>query len=198
MAIIALDCDGVICNIEDEFAIRIEKDFGFKTHPEQWQTHRIAQQFPQIPESWVDDQLADPAFWLNGKPYEESWFYINKWFMENNDIFIITCRGVKNSPVIETITERWFDEWEINYNRIYFDQTRFGKHETCLRIGADFLVEDDPHEVKVAADFLPAYLIHHGYNSDYTDIGLGIRIKSLADLDDIVSGEVKNEIRVGR
>jgi len=186
--IIASDMDGVIANIFVEFEIRLKKDFDIQKPWTEWTTHYIAKEFEGIvPESWVDEQLGDPTFFLNAKPYESAWYMLNKWFMAGHDIYITTCRGHGDFYSDETlqITERWLDEWEINYNQILGNLTRLEKWKTCEAIGADLLIEDDPHEILVASQHLPAYMVAYPYNSNY-DIGAGIRINSLYELDDIV------------
>ena len=182
---IALDIDGVIADTMPEFEYRLKQDFKITTDYKTWSTHRVAQQFPEVPESWVDEQLKDPVFWKNAMCIEDAWYMTNKWFMDGNDVFLVTCRGSEAGPQCVEQTLKWLDEWEINYNQLYHSQTRLHKWETCLELGVDFLVEDDPHEVQSSSQHLPCYLRNHNYNQDY-DIGNGVRIDSLYELDRLV------------
>lgn len=176
---IALDIDGVVADIQSEFEFRLKQDFKIEIDRQDWKTHWICDQFPEVPRSWVDDQLSDPTFWLNAKCREDAYHMVNKWFMDGNNIFIVTCR---NGVDTVRVTERWFSEWELNYNSLHHSETRLNKYRTLLDLDIDIFVEDDPHEVQVASEHVETYLMDHPYNKDY-DIGSGVRICSLYELD---------------
>lgn len=181
--ILCLDLDGVIANIQDEINLRLQKDFDVEPSYD-WNTYYIEDRYPDLPADWLDNQFADPTFWLNAKCYEDAWNMVNKWFMTSNDVFIATCRDESTLEV----TERWLDEWEINYNKLFVNQTRLEKYKVCHSIGADIFIDDDPHEINIASLHVPSYLRSHPYNDSY-DIGAGFKLKSLYDLDKLVSAK---------
>ncbi len=181
--IIALDIDGVIADIQPEFAFRLKRDFGIDEDPYLWESYRPAIQYAGIvSEEWVTDQLNDVTFWRNVVPREDAWHMMNKWFMQGHDVYIITARGEHHKGSIAE-TEAWLDQWELNYNRLYHSQRGNEKYKVCLELEADFLVEDNVNEAKAASENgVTTYLLDHVYNRNQ-DIGQAIRVASFYELD---------------
>jgi uncharacterized HAD superfamily protein len=188
---IALDIDGVIADIQTELEIRLKKDYDISIAREDWHTFLIEKQFPEVSGDWVMNQFADPSFYLNAICYPAAWYMVNKWFMSGNDVFLVTCRGPAHGEKTVALTERWLDEWEIGYNRLYHSQTRLEKYKTLVELEIDLFVEDDPHEVRLASEYVNAFLMDHPYNRD-SDIGSGTRISSLYQVDPFIRGNKFN------
>jgi 5'(3')-deoxyribonucleotidase len=178
---IGLDLDGVIADIQSEFVIRLNRDFQIDADPSKWETHYVHDQFPEVPNDWVEKQFADPTFWLNAKCYEDAWMMTNKWFMTGHDVYIITCRNDGHGPLTIETTERWLLEWEIPYNKLLHSQTRLEKYEVALEYDLNFMVEDDDHEADVLGQHVKTYLLDHPYNRKYN--GKFERISSLREID---------------
>jgi uncharacterized HAD superfamily protein len=179
---VGLDLDGVISDIQSEIILRLKQDFDIDTDINQWKSHYVHEQFPGLPNGWIDKQFYDPAFWLNAKCYEDAWNMINKWFMQGADIFIITCRTNDHGPFTIEVTERWLFEWELPYNKLIHSQIKLEKYDIVKEHQLDFFVEDDDREAILLSRCTKSFLIDHPYNRNDSDRQYQ-RINSLREID---------------
>lgn len=179
----AIDIDGVIADTRSEDMLRIKYALGDDVAQSVSQTYRLSQS-ESIPDGWMRKQFNDPSYWLNAKPYVDAWYMLNKWFGQGHDVDIVTCRF---SDTTVAATERWFDEWDIMYNRLYHSQTRLEKYKLITKLNSDISIDDDPEEAAALSGYTKSYLVNRVYNTDYTATRGAIRIDSLYDIDKIIN-----------
>jgi uncharacterized HAD superfamily protein len=194
---LCIDIDGVIADTSFELDYVADKcgheryDFSESFDPEK--VHDI---------DWVSESLKSEVFWRNIRPYEDAWYYVNKWFMSGIDVSFITARNA----MWEEITEAWLDDWDIPYNSIFFTNTG-KKVETMINIQEKsnngslvFMIEDNPIEVnKINKEGMYAYCVDRPHNEGFSidtpwwaNSGVG-KSYSLSELDNILKERCANE-----
>lgn len=154
---IALDLDGVIANIGEALTIALEIKGHFDYDYTDWlTTHHEC--------SLSDEIMEDPLFWKNLKPFEDAWYQVNKWFAQGTDVYIVTAR---RSEVSMGITQDWLDQWNIGTMAPIFCSMG-DKHNVINELNAQFVVEDNPHEViTLLEEGHNAFLRKAWYNKKY-------------------------------
>lgn len=154
---IALDLDGVIADIGEALTIALEIKGHFDYDYTDWlTTHHEC--------SLSDEIMEDPLFWKNLKPFEDAWYQVNKWFAQGTDVYIVTAR---RSEVSIGITQDWLDQWNIGTMAPIFCSMG-DKHNVINGLNAQFVVEDNPHEViTLLEEGHNAFLRKAWYNKKY-------------------------------
>lgn len=169
-----LDLDGVVANIEDEIAFRIERDFGYNVDPKKFLHFDISRNV-DVPESWVVEQIHDPAFFLNAVPFSDAWFWCNVNFSKGLDITFLTARPA----TMQKVSERWLDEWEIGYSKVIAGIPR-GRKMDYIK-GNSIFVEDNAYEASLASEKGRTFLLDKSYNRQTDREGFE-RISTLFEL----------------
>lgn len=176
MVAVALDIDGVVAHITPEISLRIKEKTGRVVTDEDIVRFDIAKQF-DLDEEWFVEQINDPVLYLNSKPYEDAWWAVNGWFSGGIDVYFVTGRPSS----LANATLRWFDEWDIPYNEIYFGMPKGGKSDIIKSLGCKFMVDDRASEVRaMLEDDVDCFLMDRPWNQYYD--GDAVRIKSLLEL----------------
>lgn len=169
---IVLDLDGVIADIDkginDSLLSRGIDDYDYSD----WLiTHHEC--------DLSNDIMQNSLFWLNLVPLQDAWYQVNHWFSIGYDVYIVTARRTEASM---SVTAKWLDNWQINTMPPIF--AKMGeKHTIINEINPLFVVEDNPHEVKILIDeghkvFLRKAWYNQGYWSSLPVIN------KLSELDD--------------
>jgi 5'(3')-deoxyribonucleotidase len=154
---IALDLDGVIADIGEALTIALEIKGHFDYDYTDWlTTHHEC--------SLSDEIMEEPLFWKNLKPFEDAWYQVNKWFAQGTDVYIVTAR---RSEVSIGVTQDWLDQWNIGTMAPIFCSMG-DKHNVINELNAQFVVEDNPHEViTLLEEGHNAFLRKAWYNKKY-------------------------------
>jgi 5'(3')-deoxyribonucleotidase len=154
---IALDLDGVIADIGEALTIALEIKGHFDYDYTDWlTTHHEC--------SLSDEIMEEPLFWKNLKPFEDAWYQVNKWFAQGTDVYIVTAR---RSEVSIGVTQDWLDGWNIGTMSPIFCSMG-DKHNVINDLNAQFVVEDNPHEViTLLEEGHNAFLRKAWYNKKY-------------------------------
>jgi 5'(3')-deoxyribonucleotidase len=154
---IALDLDGVIADIGEALTVALEIKGHFDYDYTDWlTTHHEC--------SLSDEIMEEPLFWKNLKPFEDAWYQVNKWFAQGTDVYIVTAR---RSEVAMGITQDWLDQWNIGTMAPIFCSMG-NKHNVINDLNAQFVVEDNPHEViTLLEEGHNAFLRKAWYNKKY-------------------------------
>ena len=154
---IALDLDGVIADIGEALTVALEIKGHFDYDYTDWlTTHHEC--------SLSDEIMEEPLFWKNLKPFEDAWYQVNKWFAQGTDVYIVTAR---RSEVSIGVTQDWLDQWNIGTMAPIFCSMG-DKHNVINELNAQFVVEDNPHEViTLLEEGHNAFLRKAWYNKKY-------------------------------
>jgi len=118
---------------------------------------------------------------------------------EGNEIYIITAR--KNNDEwfsetlkkdVEKITKKWLKDNDIYYDKIFFDVKNKGL--LCKENNIDFMIEDDPKNLRTLIGNTEAIVFDYPYNRNREFESL-IRVYSWYDIYDKINkfGNDKNE-----
>ncbi len=156
---IVTDIDGVVADLNPEVIYRARKA-GFKINESVVSAPNYLWEdlSDQITEEWVQAQFKDPTFWLNAKPYEDVWYWLNHHSSEHEII------AVSHRPAdMLSYSYRWFYDWDMPVDKIYHGRD---KKEVLSEIGASIFVEDffPIAEAIAYATDISTYLIDRPYN----------------------------------
>jgi hypothetical protein len=157
---IVLDLDGVISNITNSIDNWLLKNKNIQKGEFNYSDWIIT----DSKDDRAMDVFNDNLFWKNMIPYEDSWHQINYWFNSGIDVHIVTAR---RCPAAIEETHAWLDFWRINTTTPYFANIN-EKHTVISELNPKFVVEDNPHEVKILIDKgINAFLRKQWYNKEY-------------------------------
>lgn len=157
---IALDLDGVIGNIPNSVDNWLLKNKGIQKNEFDYGDWLTTDSKDELAMTMFND----PLFWKNMIPYEDAWHQINYWFSMDIDVHIVTARRCEAAIVN---TEPWLNLWRINTTAPVFTNIN-EKHEVISKLNPKFVVEDNPHEVKILLkEGVNAFLRKQWYNQDY-------------------------------
>ena len=154
---ICLDLDGVVSDlvgsINKELDVRGMSDFDYAD----W-----------VISPYEDDLTREifgsRVFWRNLKPFVDSWYAVNDWWGCGHDVFFVTARY---SDAAVRWARPWLDMWGFQYSDLYFAEMG-DKSAMVKRLGADVMVEDNPHEVVLLREAgVDALLMRAWYNSEF-------------------------------
>lgn len=169
---IGIDIDGVL-NSQYNFCI----DYGTKFCQEIGKYNLVNAEAIDTTDMFLWGDETAHQFWnkyrkdlvinLPAKPFAQE--VIQKFKEENNEIYIITARKnnddwfsetLKND--VEGITRMWLNNNKIYYDEIFFDVKNKGKF--CKENGIDFMIEDDPKNIKELINNTNVMIFDYPYN----------------------------------
>jgi hypothetical protein len=159
--IIVLDLDGVIADIESSI--------------ENYITGTGTPDFVDYTDWLITDNSDKDAlemfnnkiFWEDMLPYKDAWHKVNEWFSEGVDVHIVTAR---RCDAAINATQAWLDKWKINTMIPHFSNIN-EKHNIIKDLNPQFVVEDNPNEVKILLDKgINTFLRKQWYNKKYWDL----------------------------
>lgn len=154
---ICLDVDGVVTDI----ASGIENSLTKMGLPEMDYTHWLVQKY--------EDDLTlsvfnNKPFWLNLKPYEDSWYQMNYWWSKGIDIHLVTGRYSNEG---KTTLIKWLDNWKIAYTSVHFAELG-SKIDIIRNLNCSFMVEDNFNEIEsLTSHGVKCFMRKQWYNKDY-------------------------------
>lgn len=157
---IVLDLDGVISNISNSIDNWLLKNKGIQKGEYDYGDWLITDSKDELAMSIFNDNL----FWKNMIPYEDAWHQTNYWFSKDVDVHIVTAR---RCPAAIEETDAWLDFWRVNTLAPIFTNIN-EKHNVIEKLNPQFVVEDNPHEVKILrSEGINAFLRKQWYNKAY-------------------------------
>lgn len=90
-------------------------------------------------EHFSNQNLDSDLFCLNQIATKDGWHSVNRWFAQNNDVFIFTERSNQG------VTNRWLLEWNIAYNNVVYDLSPDTQYAKAVEIGCDIFVCPDTY-----------------------------------------------------
>lgn len=154
---ICLDVDGVVSDLVGGINRELDKrgllDFDY--------AHWVVGVFE---DELTREIFGDAAFWMNLKPFVDSWYQVNEWWADGYDIFLVTARY---SEVAKRMLLPWLDAWRVQYSQVFFKDMG-SKLEIVSELDPVFMVEDNPYEVRALRDGgVDCYLMRAWYNSQF-------------------------------
>lgn len=174
--IIGSDIDGVVANLCRVMVDRLNIE-GHKANEDDFHTFHVEDVYP-VADDWIVKHFDDRSFWMDCIPYKESWFALNKWWAEGDDIYFVTCRS---SKIARKATHDWLEKWEIPYNDVVFT-SHMEKMHVVNDLNLDFFMEDRFDEAAAIAEAgHSSFLIDRPYNQGDTP---AIRVANMAEIDE--------------
>jgi hypothetical protein len=164
--VIALDLDGVLCDLGPSVAARIADRFGVATHPSSWRTYDLRALRLGVPErslsAFLDEVFDDPALYAEGALHEGASYGVRQLLDAGWHLVGITARPRH----LAAVTCRWLARHGLALDAVH--HTPVGtKAAVARRVGAVAAVEDNPVEADLLGAVCDSWLFDRPYNRDY-------------------------------
>ena len=164
---IALDLDGVLCDLGPCVAARIADRFGVATHPSTWRTYDLRLLQLGVPErslnAFLDEVFDDPALYDEGARHEGASHGVSQLLEAGWRLVGITARPSHLAPV----TRAWLRRNGFALDAVH--HTPVGtKAAVARRVGAVAAIEDNPVEADLLGAVCESWLLDRPYNRDLT------------------------------
>lgn len=157
---VCFDVDGVIADIAGGINLSLER-LGIEDYD---YAHWLVGVFEDDLSSRV---FGDVLFWKNLKPFVSSWYAVNELWGRGFDVVFVTGRY---SDVSRKCLLPWLDSWKFQYSNVVFCDIG-SKLDVVLDLGGEFLVEDNPYEVRSVVDGgCRGVLMRSWYNREFWDV----------------------------
>jgi uncharacterized HAD superfamily protein len=179
--VIALDLDGVLCDLGPVVASRIAARFGVATHPSTWRTYDLRRLRLGVPEhslvAFLDEVFDDPSLYDEGQLIDGASYGVGQLVDAGWRLVGITARG----PHLASVTSAWLARHGLDIDEVH--HTPVGtKAGVARRIGAVAAIEDNPAEAELLGEVCDSWLLDRPYNRDQ----LVQRARRLQSWDDAV------------
>jgi uncharacterized HAD superfamily protein len=163
--VIALDLDGVLCDLGPSVAARIADRFGVATHPSAWRTYDLRLLQLGVPErsltAFLDEVFDDPELYDRGALLDGARHGVAQLLDAGWRLVGITARADHLAPV----TREWLARHGLDLDSVH--HTPVGtKAAVARRVGAVAAVEDNPVEADLLAEVCDSWLLDRPYNRD--------------------------------
>lgn len=160
--LLALDLDGVVCDLGPGVAARLQVRFGVDTHPSTWHTYDLShlavpgqELQPFLAATFDDPALYESAAVCGGARHALGALCDAGW-----TAVAVTAR----SPHLAPVTRAW-----IAAMRLPIDDVRhaplLGKAEVAASLGAAAAIDDHPEEAESLASVCPSFLFSRPWNA---------------------------------
>lgn len=164
--VIALDLDGVLCDLGPSVASRIADRFGVATHPSTWRTYDLRLLRLGVPErslaAFLDEVFDDPALYDEGALHDGATYGVRQLLDAGWRLVGITARPSH----LADVTRAWLAHHRLELESVH--HTRVGhKAAVARRVGAVAAIEDNPVEAELLGAVCQSWLLDRPYNRDY-------------------------------
>lgn len=178
--LVALDLDGVVCDLGPGVAVRIAERFGVTTHPATWRSYDLRHLRLGLPHdrfcAFLDELFADPTLYAAAPATRGAVEGLAHLRGAGWDVVGITARP----PHLAEATERWLVEQGLELDAVHHTVIG-GKAAVADRLGVEVAVEDNPTEAELLGEVCRSYLLDHPYNRDAA-VRRAFRLSSWDDL----------------
>jgi len=166
LVLLALDLDGVLCDIGPSVASRLAGRFGVASHPSTWRSYdlRLLQLgLPEAPfHAFLDETFADPALYTEAPVVAGAASGVAALRAAGWRLVGITARA----PHLAAATTAWLARHRIALEGVH--HTKVGtKADTARRLGVDASVEDNPAEAELLGQVCQSWLLDRPYNREH-------------------------------
>jgi len=166
LVLLALDLDGVLCDIGPSVASRLANRFGVASHPSTWRSYdlRLLQLgLPEAPfHAFLDETFADPGLYTEAPLVAGAAVGVAALRTAGWSLVGITARA----PHLAEATSAWLARHGLGLESVH--HTAVGtKADTARRLGVDASVEDNPAEAESLAGVCQSWLLDRPYNREY-------------------------------
>jgi hypothetical protein len=177
--LLALDLDGVLCDLGPGLATRIEHEFGVVTHPATWWTYDLGHLDLPAPvvRRFLDGAFADPSLYADAPACEGAVWGVEQLRLAGWDLIGVTAR----SDHLTDVTREWLDKRGLGLDEVVH-ASFLAKSEVARVRGAAAAIEDHPEEAERLGGVCDAWLMDRPYNASHRPI----RCRRLKTWDDAV------------
>jgi uncharacterized HAD superfamily protein len=165
--LLAIDLDGVVCDIGPEVAARVERRFGVACHPATWRSYDLGHLGlpPSALRPFLDQVFADPALYQLAPPVPGVLSALGALGRAGWHLVGLTAR----SPHLADVTRWW-----LRRHRLVVDDVLhapfLGKAEVAAALGVTAAIEDNADEAERLGQVCDAWLLDRPYNADHQPV----------------------------
>ena len=164
--LLALDLDGVLCDIGPSVAARLAGRFGVASHPSTWRSYdlRLLQLgLPEAPfHAFLDETFADPSLYADAPVVAGAADGVAALRSSGWRLVGITARA----PHLAAATTEWLARHRLPVEAVHHAAVGT-KAATAAHLGVAASVEDNPAEAELLAGVCQSWLLDRPYNREY-------------------------------
>jgi uncharacterized HAD superfamily protein len=165
--VIALDLDGVLCDLGPGVAARIADRFRVATHPSTWRTYDLRLLRLGVPErsltAFLDEMFDDPELYEQGALHDGAGHGVRQLREAGWTLVGVTARPAH----LAAVTLAWLARHALPLDGVH--HTRVGaKAGVARRLGAVAAIEDNPVEAELLGAVCDSWLLDRPYNRDFS------------------------------
>ena len=162
---IALDLDGVLCDLGPGVAARIAERFGVASPPSTWRTYDLRLLQLGVPErslvAFLDEVFDDPELYDRATLHDGAGFGVHQLVEAGWTLVGITARPAH----LASVTRAWLSRHGLDLDGVH--HTRVGtKAAVARRLGAVAAIEDNPVEAELLGAVCESWLLDRPYNRE--------------------------------
>lgn len=195
--LLALDLDGVVCDLGPGVAARLHARFGLETHPSTWHTYDLShlavprdELRPFLSATFDDPVLYESAVVCGGARRALGALCDAGW-----TAVAVTARA----PHLAAVTRSWIAAMQLPIDDVRHAPL-LGKAEVAAALGADAAIDDHPEEAESLASACSSFLFSRPWNAAHVPSRCR-RLASWSDaagrLRQLVVAEDEDEVGVG-
>ena len=164
--LLALDLDGVLCDIGPSVAARLAGRFGVASHPSTWRSYdlRLLQLgLPEAPfHAFLDETFADPALYAGAPVVPGAAGGMAALRSAGWRLVAVTARAAH----LVDATAEWLARHRLPIDSVH--HTPVGtKAGVARRLGVEASIEDNPAEAELLGEVCRSWLLDRPYNREY-------------------------------
>ena len=164
--VIALDLDGVLCDLGPGVAARIADRFGVASHPSTWRTYDLRLLQLGVPEhslaAFLDGVFDDPELYERAALHDGAGFGVHQLVDAGWTLVGITARPAH----LASVTRAWLSRHGLDLHGVH--HTRVGtKAEVARRLNVVAAIEDNPVEAELLGSVCESWLLDRPYNREF-------------------------------
>ena len=181
VVLLALDLDGVVCDLTGGVAGRLRARFGLDDEPSTWSSYDLSHLAGRVPEgelrSFLDATFLDLGLYSAAPACEGAVRGVRALVAAGWDVVAVTARPRS----LAEVTRSWLAAVGVPVDDVRHAPF-LGKSSVVAALGGDAAVEDHPHEAELLGGVCEAFLFDRPWNAAH----LPSRCRRVSSWDDVV------------
>lgn len=160
--LLALDLDGVVCDLGPGVAARLRARFAIDTHPATWRTYDLSHLAVPARElrPFLDETFDDPSLYVDAPVCAGARRALGALRAAGWTIVAVTARA----PHLAAVTRSWVASSGLSIDDIHHAPV-LTKARTAAALGADAAIDDHPGEAELLAAVCSSWLFTRPWNA---------------------------------
>ena len=165
--LLALDLDGVLCDLAPGVAARVASRFGVSAHPATWRSYDLAHLGLPHDElrPFLDELFADPSLYEAAPACAGAAGALRSLVAGGWTLIGLTARA----PHLAAVTERWLHQRGLPVEEVHHAPA-LSKSGVAARLRVDATIEDNAAEAELLGEVCESWLLDRPYNRHHEPV----------------------------